>query len=309
VRYKTHYVDITGETPWAKNLIDCYHEQAAADGTRIIPFCGFDSVPSDLGVYLVVRHLQKTLGAACKDMKAYFQARGGLNGGTLASVINLHESGQWFRMQDPFILNPPEASTDENNDISHKHERMRYDADIGAWIGPFFMGPVNTRVVRRSAALYDLWHKGYGRRFTYQEYLRYDKPFARAKAYGYTAALAVASEAIKRPATRRLLTPLLPKPGSGPSQRSMDEGWFSCEIRAVAENGRKARGLVHDRGDPANRVTAKCVCESALSLALNEDALPGGLRRGGILTPATGLGGVLADRLHEAGMVIEVAVH
>src|SRR5215470_3198225 len=33
VRFKTHYVDITGETAWVKELIDRYHTQAAADGT------------------------------------------------------------------------------------------------------------------------------------------------------------------------------------------------------------------------------------------------------------------------------------
>jgi short subunit dehydrogenase-like uncharacterized protein len=49
VRLRTHYVDITGETPWVKELCDRYHDRAAANGTRIIPFCGFDSVPSDLG--------------------------------------------------------------------------------------------------------------------------------------------------------------------------------------------------------------------------------------------------------------------
>jgi len=63
VRFKTHYVDISGETPWVRTLIDRYHAQAASDGTRIIPCCGFDSVPSDLGTHLVVRHLQRELDA------------------------------------------------------------------------------------------------------------------------------------------------------------------------------------------------------------------------------------------------------
>src|ERR1700691_4653784 len=49
VRYGTHYVDVTGETPWIKGLIDRHHATAAGNGTRIVPSCGFDSVPSDLG--------------------------------------------------------------------------------------------------------------------------------------------------------------------------------------------------------------------------------------------------------------------
>jgi short subunit dehydrogenase-like uncharacterized protein len=48
------------------------------------------------------------------------------------------------------------------------------------------------------------------------------------------------------------------------------------------------------------------VCESALALALNRSALPGGEGRGGILTPATGLGEVLVERLRRTGMGITV---
>jgi len=52
VRFNS-YVDISGETPWVRTLIDRYHAQAAS-GTRIIPCCGFDSVPSDLGTWSFV---------------------------------------------------------------------------------------------------------------------------------------------------------------------------------------------------------------------------------------------------------------
>jgi short subunit dehydrogenase-like uncharacterized protein len=65
--------------------------------------------------------------------------------------------------------------------------------------------------------------------------------------------------------------------------------------------------LIYGQGDPGNRATVKFLCESALSLALNMDELPGGLQRGGILTPATGLGDVLAQRLRQTGMLIEIA--
>ena len=84
----------------------------------------------------------------------------------------------------------------------------------------------------------------------------------------------------------------------------MDKGWFCCELLGLAADGHKVHGLIRDQGDPGNRATVKCLCESALSLALHTDALPGGQRRGGILTPATGLGNVLAERLRKAGMII-----
>lgn len=106
VRFKTHYVDITGETPWVRRLIDWYQTQAAIDGTRIIPCCGFDSVPSDLGTYLIVRHLQREFNTSCQQVNAYFQAAGGFNGGTLASAFHLYDSGAGVQMSEPFLLNP-----------------------------------------------------------------------------------------------------------------------------------------------------------------------------------------------------------
>jgi short subunit dehydrogenase-like uncharacterized protein len=314
VRFRTHYVDITGETPWVRTLIDRYHHQAAAEGTRIIPCCGFDSVPSDLGTYLVVRHLQRELGTSCKQVNAYFQAYGGLNGGTLASAFNLYDSQGTPQMNDPFLLNSsiPQAQGQSHSrqDDTAKRNRdpqaLAFDPDLNTWVGPFFMGVVNTRIVRRSCTLYEEWHEPYGADFTYQEYLKFDEPLAWLKAAGVTAGLALFSGLLQQPQGRSLLRPLLPQPGRGPSEQTMNEGWFSCELVGTAVDGRKVRGLIQDQGDPGNRATVKFVCEAALSLALQPDELPGGHGRGGLLTPATGLGDVLAQRLRRAGMTIAV---
>lgn len=305
VRYKTHYVDITGETPWVRTLIDRYHAQAAADGTRIIPCCGFDSVPSDLGTYLVVRHLQQELGMACQQVNAYFQAFGGLNGGTLASAFNLFDQGT-AQLQDPFLLNPSTPHTPAEIERNQDPQSPTFAADLNTWVAPFVMGLVNARIVRRSSALYEQWQESYGPNFTYQEYLKFDEPFAWLKATGATAGSAVFTGVLQQSQVRSLLQPILPQPGSGPSEQTMNEGWFSCELVGTAVDGRKVRGLIRDQGDPGNRATVKFVCESALGLVLQTDRLPGGQARGGILTPATGLGEVLAERLRQAGMTVKV---
>lgn len=307
VRLRTHYVDITGETPWVKGLINRYHEQAAADGTRIIPFCGFDSVPSDLGTYLVVRHMQR-LGVSCAEVKAYFQADGGFNGGTLASGFNLYDSGQAVQVRDPFLLNPLGEHSKEEIERNRDPEQPQYDADMGTWVAPFFMGAINTRVVRRSSALYDQWQEPYSSGFTYQEYLKFDEPLAWLKAASVTAGMALFAGAMQQPPIRHLLQPLLPQPGGGPSEQTMNEGWFRCELLGLSSEGRRVQGLICGQGDPGNRATVKFLCESALSLALNTNALPGGQQHGGILTPATGLGDVLAERLRKTGMILEVGV-
>lgn len=305
VRLQTHYVDITGETPWVRMLIDRYHEQAAANGTRIIPFCGFDSVPSDLGTYLIVRYMQQLLGSACTEVKAYFQAYGGFNGGTLASGLNLYDSGQASQVSDPFLLNSSDDHTPAEIERNRDPNFPQFDPNIGSWIGPFFMGPVNTRVVRRSSALSAQWQQPYGPDFTYQEYLKFDPPWDWLQAAGVTAGMALATNLIQLPATRRLLQPFLPQPGSGPSTKTMDEGWFRCELIGRTVDDRQVRGLIQNQGDPGNRSTVKFLCESALTLVLHADALPRP-EAGGVLTPATGLGEALADRLRQAGMILEV---
>lgn len=305
VRYKTHYVDITGETSWVRDLIDRYHDHAAADGTRIVPCCGFDSIPSDLGTYLVVRHMQKKWKVDCREVKSFYQIRGGLNGGTFASASNAQASGQAARMREPFLLNPPVARTREVDKADQDPRDASFDADIGAWRTPFVMGMANTRIVRRSAGLFEQWGEPYGREFHYQEYQKITGPMPRFKAYGMLMALGMLQATLQSSGGRRFMTRLAPKPGQGPSQKTMDNGFFRCDLVGIAADGRKVYGVVSDKGDPGNRATVKFLCEAALSLALNADQLPGGPKRGGVLTPATGLGDVLVERLRRAGMRLE----
>ncbi|MBD2120250.1 saccharopine dehydrogenase, partial [Trichocoleus sp. FACHB-262] len=143
--------------------------------------------------------------------------------------------------------------------------------------------------------------------FTYQEYLKFDEPLSWLKATSVTAGLALFTGITQQPPLRSLLQPLLPQPGDGPSEQTMNEGWFSCELVGTATDGRKVRGLIRDQGDPGNRATVKFICESALSLALQSNELPGGPTRGGILTPATGLGEVLIERLRRTGMTLAIS--
>ncbi len=75
-----------------REIASRYHESAAANGTCIVPACGFDSIPSDLGVWLMARHVRETLGAECAEVRSYFQFDAGLNGGTVASLLNMLES-------------------------------------------------------------------------------------------------------------------------------------------------------------------------------------------------------------------------
>jgi short subunit dehydrogenase-like uncharacterized protein len=301
VRHGTHYVDITGETPWVKGLIDRHHEEAQRTGARIIPFCGFDSIPSDLSALLANQAMWARHGEKCSSVKAAFSIRGGFNGGTIASLLNMVAGGHSAAMADPFLLNPPGQRPQGAH--SHSDPRgPRHDTDFSAWLGPFFMAPINTRVVRRSAALLD-----YAPDFDYQEYLRLGTGAGAAMAAaGLSAGAITTTAALQWSPVRSLMAKLAPAPGEGPSEAAMDGGSFRCQWIGRSPSGRVVRGTVADKGDPGNRATTKMVCESALALALQSEALPGGPGYGGLLTPASGLGDVLVERLRLAGMKLEI---
>jgi short subunit dehydrogenase-like uncharacterized protein len=305
VAHGTHYCDITGETPWVRGLIDRHHEQAAEDGTRIVPCCGFDSVPSDIGALLVADAVKRDSGQRCVRIKACHSIRGGLNGGTLASLLNIAEAGALEQLADPFLLNPP-GTTPADPGPHADPLAPRHDSDFNAWLAPFVMAAINTRIVRRSVALLPPRGSPYAPGMVYQETLRTGRgAIGAAIATGMAGGIGVGIVGMRSAAWRAALRKLLPAPGQGPSERSMDNGSFRCELIGESENGTQIRGRVAGRGDPGNRATTLFVCEAAMALAGDVRKLPGGAKRGGVLTPATALGLLYAKRLAAAGMTVE----
>jgi short subunit dehydrogenase-like uncharacterized protein len=305
VDHGTHYCDITGETPWVREMIDRHHEQAAETGIRIVPCCGFDSVPSDIGALLVATEVRRTSGQACVRIKACHSIRGGLNGGTLASLLNIAEAGALDQLADPFLLNPEDTLPADRR--PHADPLLpRHDSDFGAWLAPFVMAAINTRIVRRSVALTPRRGSACAPGMVYQEYLRTGRgPAGAAIATALSGGIGVGAIGIRLGTLRTALRKLLPAPGQGPSERSMDSGSFRCELIGESADGTQVRGLIAGRGDPGNRATTLFVCEAAMALAGDLRKLPGGAKRGGVLTPATALGLPYARRLADAGMTVE----
>jgi short subunit dehydrogenase-like uncharacterized protein len=299
VRNRTHYCDITGETPWIRQQIDRHHTQAAADGTRIVPGCGFDSIPSDFGAWLTYRYMRDALHSQPSSVSAYFRVGGGLNGGTVASLFHMLETGQLAASRDPYLLDPgPAAHTAEERVRNADPAGVRYDEYLKKWVAPFLMGSINTRVVRRTQALL-------GSHFDYQEYSKFGSSrTARTVTIGGKVFESLAASGIGR----RILKRLLPKPGEGPSEKVMNEGFFECEFIAADRNGGRVRGVLKGQGDAGNRITVKCLCESAFLLATvrigNTEVKP--YADGGVLTPVTGLGEDLVTRLAKAGITFDI---
>lgn len=287
VRLGTHYVDISGEPARIRALINRYHSSAKAAGVKIVNFCGMSSAPSDLGVYL----LNKEFGGRLREAKGYFRLGGvSLNGGTIASISHAYETGVAALEKNVFLLNPEGGRRPTPVELDPKG--VRYDREVKAWTTASPMGPSNTRAVRRSGVLN-------GHSIVYQEYATYPGYF---NAWQFNTMIGLFNAAMGVKAVRQFVQKKVP-PGSGPSEADMDAGWFELKIFGKSDSGQSAMVTMEGKGDIGNRITVKCVCESALAIGLSEAALPVAF---GVLTPSVAFGDVLAQRLVSAGIKIGI---
>ncbi len=311
----TDYVDLTGGVLFMRDSIDANDGAARASGARLVHACGFDSIPSDLGVLLLARAAAaEGLGQLTDTRLVVTGARGGLSGGTIDSLraqVDRVRADPAARalVEDPYALSPDRAAepdrAPEGAGGGRGGARARrgtgWDPVTRRWLAPFAMGSVNTRVVRRSNALTG-W--SYGRRFSYTESVGVPGRVLGAPA---AAALGVATGGLtvgmSLPPTRALLDRVLPDPGAGPDERARSRGYFRIRLHARTSSGELVQARVEASGDPGYAATARMLGEAALALVLDRDRLPD---RAGVLTPATALGEVLAERLRAAGMTLAV---
>lgn len=297
VKNNSHYVDITGENFWVKGLIETHHEEATRKGIRIIPSCGFDSIPSDLGTFFAA----KSLGKPIKRIESFHSYEGGASGGTLETMFSMGELDLGDDLTNPFLLNLQDSYSNEQKQLSGDRAGISKKPEIKAWSGPFIMATANTRVVRRSEALLAMRQESYGSNFTYQEHAYHKSWFSAVSSLVLTGL----SVLVLLSPLKRLVKPFLPKPGEGPSEAVQENGWFDCKFIVESEDGTKSVFNMSGKGDPGYKVTSKLVSECALCLTEDANSLPGGSEYGGVLTSASGLGQSLITRLKKVGITFK----
>ena len=303
-KHGTHYCDLAGEPHWIRAMIDAHHNTAVKTGARIVSSCGFDSVPSDLGVHFLQTHAQKLHGQPCTQIKMRVKTiKGAASGGTIASIMGLIETARKDRniariLKNPYGLNPPDhRSGPDKTDL----QSAAFDQDFGVWIAPFVMSAINTRIVRRSHALLGF---PYGEGFRYDEAVIVGKGIGgRAKATGTALGLGAFTMASAFDFTRGLLRKRLPKPGQGPSRQQRENGFFDLRLLGKLPDGTTLAAKVTGDRDPGYGSTAKMLGESAVCLA--KDPQPSGAA--GLLTPASAMAEPLLSRLEaNAGLRFEI---
>lgn len=294
VQNQTDYCDLTGEVQWMRKMIDQHHAAAQANGTKIVHACGFDSIPSDMGVYFVQKEAIARTGAPATRIQMRVRgARGGLSGGTYASLGQVMEEAREdksvWQVLNPYELNPAgeQAGPDEP-----ELQSVVYDEATRGWIYPFVMAGINTNVVRRSNALAGY---PYGHDFRYDEAMIGGAGFGgRVKSTLAAGGLGIVMLAKPGSLLKKGIDRMMPKPGEGPDRAKREAGYYNLRFIATLADGSTATGKVIGDMDPGYGSTSKMLGESAVCLATDE--LP---EVAGVLTPAVAMGDALLERLRE----------
>ncbi|GAA5922342.1 saccharopine dehydrogenase family protein [Sporobolomyces koalae] len=298
-----HYCDLTGETPFVYKMVKKYTRSALASKAILINAAGFDSVPSDLNTFLAAQRLsQIDREANVGAVRSTFAAKGGLSGGTLASLIGLLEAGQEDRKiaTDPYALCPIEG---KHRPAPVLAKSVTFENKT-TWGGFFIMAPYNTAIVRRSWGIFESAAPGsrplnYGPSFTYDEYMKMSGPIS---SFFLSIALYLGFGAILLNPIRALVKKFGLQSGDGPSKEAQENGWFETTTVATSQDQQhQVQVVLKGKGDPGYGGTSIMISEIALALLKDHDRLSPLAQQGGALTPATALGNVLVERLEKTG--------
>lgn len=295
------YVDLTGEPQWMQRMIDRYHDRAVETGARIVHACGFDSVPSDMGVWFLQQESQKRFGAPCTSISmAVKAAKGGASGGTVASMMNMMQEVAADPSLRKVLANPYAlaAQGDRTGPDQPNVTVPEYDNGHETWLAPFVMASTNTRVVFRTHSLIG---REWGRDFTYGESMMMGNGIAgRAKALGMAGGMGGFMGAAAFGPMRKLMGTFLPEPGEGPSPEAQENGFYDLRFHGTTAGSDELMVKVTGDQDPGYGSTSKILAEAATTLMESDVA-------GGFWTPATALGDAFVDKLVEhAGLTFEV---
>ncbi len=269
-------------------MIDAYEETAKASGARIVFSCGFDSIPFDLGVYFLQEEAKKKFGKPCTEVKGLVRKmKGTFSGGTAASL----KATMAAAFKDPKVIellkNPYALAPGFEGPKQPSGSKPQYDEEMGVWLAPFVMAPINTKNVHRSNFLMG---EAYGDDFRYSEML-----IAGPGDEGEATAKAVAGD-------NSLMGDDAPKPGEGPTKEEREAGCYDIVFIGKTADGEEIRVSVTGDMDPGYGSTSKMIAEAALCLVRDRTDTPGG-----IWTPAPAMGAALIDRLTKnAGLTFAV---
>jgi short subunit dehydrogenase-like uncharacterized protein len=313
----SHYVDLTGEIPFVRRMIDAFHERAVAAGVKIVQVCGFEALPPDLSVLLAAETARERWGEDLSeaDVDVSMRQPSGrlgpadlISGGTLQSLAEAVAGEGAAEIVDPaaLIADPATAEAIRRRSPVALAPRVNPRGEVIAPMTPIAF--INPAVVHRTAALLAAERDGDAEPLRYREGIAIPGDGRVTLPFRYMAAGAMvgtqagfrgltrARASVREPAAK-MMRRVLPSSGFGPSGEKLEEWSWHLTVDARTAGGRQVRVELDADGHPGYLTTAKLLGE--VGLLLSEDgATP---QRAGCLTPATAIGTGSLDRLERAG--------
>lgn len=306
-KYGTDYVDTTGEVGWNKEMIMKWNKKAVQTGSKIISFCGCDSIPWDLTYYKLSQLVNNDVDKKGSDndylVKVDFfdELKGGVSGGTIDTFVSLAVDQSYKEAR--YDYDPYYKSVDgkkiihKTKDTSPATPKPSIKGD-GKWTIPWLMGMVNMEVVKRSNALLngpdDVPTQ---KNLQYQEF--WVQPSFKEAFINWFGAVVGVTALLNPISGTPVRKYMLPKPGQGPPDKLMTKGYLMVTAQGQSKNGKRVESSLYFPNDAGYADTARMVVESGLTLALDADKLP--TKGGGFYTPAIGMGDALLERLCMTG--------
>ena len=97
---------------FVRDAVEAAHETAERTGARIVTACGFDSIPSDLGVHLLYREAERLgLGGLGDTTLLVTSLSGGFSGGTIDTMRSQLEALEADPSRRKVVFDPFALST------------------------------------------------------------------------------------------------------------------------------------------------------------------------------------------------------
>ena len=304
VLYGVQYCDITGEATFVREMIDKHNADAEKNNALILNMCGFDCIPFDLCTTYLADQVRRRYNAGLGNVQTVVSAQGGgVSGGTFQTIMaNMSQSGGKGSkdMQDPYYMNPrddPKFPPGTRPRAEDKENFLpKYDSVRGKWLAYSFFSLTDTKVVRRTARLFEKSGSGFGPKFTYLTE-RLEVPSV-IHAWLMTIGLVIFVLLASIPFTRNLLKKYGPQSGDGPSPAVRDKTRMQVVVSGEIDGSsakKKARVILRG-GDLGYYQTAHMVSVVGLVLAYQKDHLK---IQGGVVTPGYAIGPYLVERLNQ----------
>lgn len=298
----THYCDVSGEIPWTIRTMEL-HEHAKQGGSIVSPSSAVAGTITDMLVYLNAKKARELYGEELRRAVGYAMGGGvggAASGGTLASRGAMSSAPDEVRkrMADPFGLGGFVPELDRNGikqmfieqgtgKCTPKVRKEDLDAMLakvsqcpftGIWRAPFVYAFFNTKIIRRSNALFaDMEGRPYGRNFNYQEFA-YLPPEAVAAIQAGTTGKGMAGPSVAEEKEQLEAAGKYYQQGEGPPLETLTDTWTGYSMWTQTTSGKELKNACF--GNDGYFETARCAVEFALTCRFDYDKLK---HKGGVL--------------------------